>query len=210
MTVETKVCKKCNVEYPLTSFYKAPKSKDKCRPWCKTCCSKSCAEYGKLHPRREPKERVLSNDEAIWYFWNNCRASRKYQPRDYPKKIVQIKRMDKRIIFCAECGEKMISYSNMFARIEKTKQICRKCNKRELNIFDAKRITANKQAAIERANKFKDALQDCEKFGTCDVLRAHHEAFVDDPDRLTSEFLIGLICGKEKVGQYNNMSTVPL
>jgi hypothetical protein len=40
-------------------------------------------------------------------------------------------------------------------------------------------------------------LLDCSKHGTCDVLAAHHEIMSGDPEHLTTEFLVGLICKKD-------------
>ncbi len=42
----------------------------------------------------------------------------------------------------------------------------------------------------------------CDKAGTCEILKAHHNVLSNDPDRLTTEFLIGMICGEDGVRKY--------
>jgi len=43
---------------------------------------------------------------------------------------------------------------------------------------------------------------DCKIHGTCDILKAHKEILKDDPERLSGEFLISLICGEKKLEKY--------
>jgi hypothetical protein len=51
--------------------------------------------------------------------------------------------------------------------------------------------------SYELAEKFSDLLSTCEKMGVCDVLSVHHELLKDDPERLTTDFLLGLVCRKD-------------
>jgi hypothetical protein len=37
----------------------------------------------------------------------------------------------------------------------------------------------------------------------CSILKAHHEVLSDDPERLTTEFCIGLVCGEEGLQKYH-------
>ena len=46
--------------------------------------------------------------------------------------------------------------------------------------------------------------RDCGYGGVCDRLKLHHEILKDDPERLTSDFMIGLICGTEKQERYRS------
>ncbi len=49
-----------------------------------------------------------------------------------------------------------------------------------------------------------ELLDQCKKGGTCDILAAHHEILKDDPERLSTDFLIGMVCGKEKLANYHS------
>jgi len=53
----------------------------------------------------------------------------------------------------------------------------------------------------EKRSKIEFDLQQFEEIenlsDTCDILKHHHEQFKDDPDRLSTEFMITLIKGKE-------------
>ncbi len=42
----------------------------------------------------------------------------------------------------------------------------------------------------------------CKTLGTCEILKAHHNIFKQDPERLKTDFLIGLICGTEGQKKY--------
>jgi hypothetical protein len=51
--------------------------------------------------------------------------------------------------------------------------------------------------AMEMCGEYQDLLKRCEKRGTCDVLAAHHQMLGDDPERLSTQFLVKLICKKD-------------
>ena len=50
---------------------------------------------------------------------------------------------------------------------------------------------------MECADEYKDLLKRCTKRGTCDILAVHKQYLDNDPERLSTEFLVGLICGKD-------------
>jgi hypothetical protein len=52
--------------------------------------------------------------------------------------------------------------------------------------------------SFELTEKFSELLATCEKMGVCDMLSAHHELLIDDPNRLKTDFLLGLICKRGK------------
>jgi|GEM_PF-7002759 hypothetical protein len=43
--------------------------------------------------------------------------------------------------------------------------------------------------------------KDC-KIGICDRLKQHHANLADDPERLSTEFMVGIICGPEGQAEY--------
>ncbi len=43
--------------------------------------------------------------------------------------------------------------------------------------------------------------KDC-KIGICDRLKQHHANLADDPERLSTDFLVGIICGTEGQEEY--------
>lgn len=38
--------------------------------------------------------------------------------------------------------------------------------------------------------------------GVCSILKRHHEILSDDPERLSTEFCVGLVCGEKKLKKY--------
>lgn len=77
-----------------------------------------------------------------------------------------------------------------------------KCYNEALEQIVNENVRSSRLQAAESASKFEEYLDRCEELGTCDIIRAHHEALSEDPERLTSEFLIKMVCGEEKLKRY--------
>lgn len=82
--------------------------------------------------------------------------------------------------------------------------VCFECKEKIQNKLNEDARTEQRLKIIESTDKFSDSLASCEKNGTCDILHAHHECLIDDPDRLRTDFMINLICGDEKLEKYRN------
>lgn len=143
----------------------------------------------------------------MFYFWNRCNAVKFYPRR---QNASTFEKYMKRQIFvevkCYHCGNIFKDYRIKHRRVGSSgrwdSNLCRKCRER---IFDESieyERVLNEMKANESFEKFKDLLLNCEKAGTCDILSAHHELLSEDPDRLTTDFLIGVICGDEKKEKY--------
>jgi len=61
----------------------------------------------------------------------------------------------------------------------------------------------NAQKNIDLIAKFDDRLQNCAAGGVCDILAAHHDILKDDPERLSTDFLISLTCGEVGLAKYH-------
>lgn len=101
-------------------------------------------------------------------------------------------------VLCPRCGMKWRRYvkaeqEQISGNIIETCITCeRKSN------ADFYKSIREKSAELEQ--KFKSI--PCDLDGTCNILKAHHEALLDDPDRLTTEFCINLVCGANGVEKY--------
>jgi hypothetical protein len=77
---------------------------------------------------------------------------------------------------------------------------CYDCQEKENDELLEFHRTMQKESFFVQANEYRDTLLRCAARGTCDVLKVHHEYLSNDPERLTTEFLVGLICGKDYKG----------
>lgn len=73
--------------------------------------------------------------------------------------------------------------------------ICPHCFK----VLDEKKLIEERLKHRDESKKelvpFRDLLKDCNASGTCDIYALHHKLLINDPQRLTTEFLIKLTCG---------------
>lgn len=125
----------------------------------------------------------ISDDERrVWYFWNHC-LTNKMHPRRKLKKDISQKRFGH---YCAKCGRAIsVGY------------LCYDCTK-GMNTCDLELSRLkNREEMMECADEYKDLLKRCTKRGTCDILAVHKQYLDNDPERLSTEFLVGLICGKD-------------
>lgn len=163
--------------------------------------SVSCKGKHQLHPRSKKPLREPTSEELVWFFFNNCRAAKRYPKQKF--EIIRVCRPG-RPVCCSVCGETTISYGSVFAR----EIVCRNCREKELEKIMKADIHETRKKSVALASKFESELENCEKLGTCDIIRAHHEALIEDPDRLTSEFLIKMICGDAKVERYKDLTGI--
>lgn len=145
-------------------------------------------------------------ESDVWWFWNHCRSGRDYPRRPLRKQPSRYRSV--RTVTCSICGNEMISYSSirtghhmLLAGNAKT-WICNDCRLSEIERIRSSEFREHRRQSEVMILKFKDRLSQCEKFGTCDILSAHHDVLKDDPERLSTEFMIGMICGTEKKNKY--------
>jgi hypothetical protein len=69
--------------------------------------------------------------------------------------------------------------------------------------IEKERLDANRKKERENYEKLLkiNEIKNC-RYGVCANLKIHHDALADDPERLTSDFLIGIICGEEGQRKY--------
>jgi len=128
----------------------------------------------------------------IWYFWNHCHTGKHYPSRPTKRVIIH---PEVRTVNCSECGRSMVSYGN---RMKKNgRWLCYQCREDEKKRIEKAELSEIREKSERKLLEFQDRLSNCEKFGTCDILAAHHDVLADDPERLSSEFMIGLICGEQ-------------
>ncbi len=108
-------------------------------------------------------------EDAVNSIFCSVECQTKYASTKKPKKLIT----------CSICG--CISSSLR----------CRVCEDK---------LLAAQQEEIKAVFKVKtDAFSEYKncKYGVCDIVKAHHQILQDDPNRLKSEFIIGLVCGYE-------------
>lgn len=65
---------------------------------------------------------------------------------------------------------------------------------------ESEAIEAMKSKEIEHSLRI--VIKDCTILGTCGILEIHHHIMKSDPERLSTEFMVNLICGAEKTYEY--------
>lgn len=50
-------------------------------------------------------------------------------------------------------------------------------------------------------------IRNCRILGTCGILEVHHDILKNDPDRLSTEFMVKMICGEDKLQEYIKSKT---
>lgn len=87
--------------------------------------------------------------------------------------------------YCTECGRKIQNERHI-----RSGGLCSSCYRKKLSMDRREeRLTYGEALAKQKETGCK--------LGVCDQLKHHHAALADDPERLTSDFIIGLISGPE-------------
>lgn len=145
----------------------------------------------------------------IFSFWNRS-IYNKWFPR---RKLLCCGRKNRKnkLVICEVCGNKFPVFApcqTLSNRVGSQGRSggyfrkCRACLQVEIESELCEARCENRRKANELIRSFEDALEDCTKFGTCDILYAHHEVLKDDPERLSTDFLMGMVCGPERVREY--------
>jgi hypothetical protein len=100
---------------------------------------------------------------------------------------------------CTHCGISLGAGGFKHHLSTKSKMwLCWECDRKIRNrILEQARTQYQKDAL-----NYNFRLLECDR-GVCDVLAMHHDKMAEDPERLTSDFLIGLICGMDKQEKYS-------
>lgn len=92
--------------------------------------------------------------------------------------------------------------------VRNTSFLCKKCYRikwKKLKEDKEKELSHHREEKVKELmdsiEKFDNLMVDCE-YNTCDILAAHRELLKDDDNRLSTDFLLGLICGEEKKKKY--------
>jgi len=123
----------------------------------------------------------------VWYFWNHCLTNKLH-----PRRKSQALRVSNQNTFhyCHNCGKRMVGGT----------LLCLSCyRKTSEDRLEIERLERRKDM-MGCADEYGDLLKRCAKRGTCDILAVHKQYLGDDPDRLSTEFLVKLICGKDYSG----------
>lgn len=116
-----------------------------------------------------------------------CIQEAKEKAREYYLK----RKFREQIWRCARCGE-------LFTHQQLSRGMCKNCRKTALK----KELNAIEQRMRDKRDEYHDELKKCTAGGVCDTLHMHHEILKDDPERLTTEFLIEMTCGTELLERY--------
>ena len=158
---------------------------------------------------KERKQRNWMDDpiEDCFYFWNHS-FTIKNNPSRILKRENESTPKHKRV--CCMCSQ--MSHNTRVWVLEReglnnlNRRICPSCYNAEMK--RQQEIWGEDKAGddYKRINALRDKLAECTKLGTCDILHAHHDLLQDDPERLTTEFMIGMVCGREGLEKYYNRS----
>lgn len=167
----------------------------------------------------------MQNDETLnnaWYFWN-----RNFYNRIKPVRKINTKGkgygpgITTNEVICHDCRKTIPLSDSMRRRIhfygnKKPKDhrqsafLCKECYRVSQEDLKKKK---EQEYVHDRADKIKKFMNSVERFDDvmfscenklCDILAAHRELSKDDPNRLRTDFLLGLICDDEKMTQYLN------
>jgi hypothetical protein len=135
-----------------------------------------------------------------FYFLNNSFEGKYYQSR-------RVRRngewLHKDMIVCPQCKERKNKRSFVFLKVAGTdSRICKVCYNKEIERQRLDLLSHRAKQSADMIASFSDLLNECTKLGTCDILTAHHELLKNDPEHLTSDFMIGLVCGEEGLKKY--------
>lgn len=83
-----------------------------------------------------------------------------------------------------------------------------KCQIRDRKKGDELIAYLKAQTELDKIDPIGELKTKCKKAGTCDIIHFHHELLKDDPERLTTDFLVNLICGEEKLMKYKSKKGV--
>lgn len=102
----------------------------------------------------------------------------------------------------------MVSYGSRM--MKNGEWLCYHCREERKERIRKNEMSAIREKSELKILEFQDRLADCEKFGTCDILTAHHDVLIEDKERLSTEFMIGLICGEKGRQRYvRNGKAIP-
>jgi hypothetical protein len=96
---------------------------------------------------------------------------------------------NKQIWKCARCNQ-------LFKYKELIDEMCKPCRNEVEEIQRNEERREKRKTDKKELLKYQDLMKEC-KTGVCDILKIHHEALKDDPERFPTEQLIELTCGTE-------------
>lgn len=139
----------------------------------------------------------LSEVDA-WLFWNH--TPRKWRSRG----------LKPRTYICPHCGstfDRIWEWEDFAGLLseEVRKQIafaCTTCRHRIVSEFKESEHKKRIQEILEKKEEMRGNLDKCRNKGVCGILKVHHEVLEEDPERLTSDFIIGLTCGRGRQKRY--------
>jgi hypothetical protein len=141
------------------------------------------------------------NDDlkVLFHFLNKGFIGRNYPTRPLKRRG----RHKSSIRMCFDCRG---FFDSSLMRVEAISRsnirLCSSCFEKRLSRERKEYLNNRKISNLEKIGEFKELLSGCRTLGTCDILAAHHEFLKDDPERLKTTFLVGIVCGQEKLLQY--------
>lgn len=153
----------------------------------------------------EKKKEEKETQIGVWSFWNHCFLAREHLSRRIRIHKRGVGKWQDFSYKCSHCFErkKGTRYTDfMGSKALGFDYLCPECYSKLKEEANTEASSETRKKLKELSLKFSEALADCTRKGTCDILAAHHEAMADDHERLTTSFLIEQICGKEKREKY--------
>ena len=180
----TKKCSRCGLEKPLEEFVRDMTRRDGRRGWCRACKN----EYGVNHYANEARTVGPFKCQECGREFNlkKSEASRRRTMGKFPPKYCSqecyksARRTASQSVMgpftCQRCGEVFyISNSSVKSKISSSGFVPKFCSRVCYQASRGEGATRRKRL--------------------CKILSAHHNALKDDPERLSTDFLISLIGG---------------
>lgn len=140
--MNTKICRICHKELPLSDFYNSAKTKDGKQTYCKVCSYEQNKEYRKKHP-----DVIKAINRRSWAKHREERVNGDRLRADNYREL-----LDKLKTPCAKCGEDKI-YLLTFHHIDP--------NTKEFTLGDGRSVHKSKEDVIREAKKCVCLCRNC-------------------------------------------------
>lgn len=124
----------------------------------------------------------MNHTKACFWFLNHSVIGKMHPTRP----IINEYEERRKLRWCSHCGRE--TYNQL---------LCRQCVDSDEGLKRFEERAEIKHKFSSSVDEKVELLKLCARRGTCDVLAAHHELLESDPERLTTEFLVKMICNRE-------------
>jgi hypothetical protein len=137
---------------------------------------------------------------AFESYWSCTMCAQERKAERHKKMLAVHENMKKMKLICAKCGNE---YHQQHAG-----DLLGYCNLCQEKILAIQRDDARKQINKELLEKYKKERELCAHGEICDILKFHHDVLIEDPERMTTEFLLKMCGGDDAIGAYEVINAI--